>query len=242
MPKSPFAGVKTSAARNPIELDSNSSFLEIEQITDRPGGNTRSLNQGHIEALAESIAALGLIQPIAVDNKGHLLAGGHRRAAIEYLKDSNLDSYHQHFNNGIPVHRYDFDAELEPDLALAIEATENEKRRDYTPTEVRELAQRLKIAGFHHTKGRAKAGQKSLAPTLAVIVGKSIRTVERYLAGNLEPNPTDDGFRKQLEWSLKALKKLHSAQPLTDEHRKLVEDLPQMIERLENVLGGSIST
>jgi ParB family transcriptional regulator, chromosome partitioning protein len=233
MSKSPFAGVKTSAIRNPIELGSNSSFLDIEQITDRPGGDTRSLNQGHIEALAESIAALGLIQPIAVDTKGHLLAGGHRRAAIKYLKESNLDSYQQHFNKGIPVHRYDFDAEIEPDLALAIEATENEKRRDYTPTEVRELAQRLKTAGFHHTKGRAKAGQKSLTPTLAVIVGKSIRTVERYLAGNSESNPTDDGFRKQLELSLKAIRKLHSAQPLTDKHRDLVKDLPRMIEIFE---------
>jgi thiamine kinase-like enzyme len=59
---------------------------------------------------------------------------------------------------------------------------------------------------------------KSLAPTLAVIVGKSIRTVERYLADNSQLNPTDDGFRKQLEQALKAMKKLQSTQPLTDAH------------------------
>jgi ParB family transcriptional regulator, chromosome partitioning protein len=236
MSKSPFAGVKTSAIRTQIELGSNTSFLDIEQIHDRPGGDTRPLNQGHIEALADSIAALGLIQPIAVDSKGHLLAGGHRRAAIKYLKESNLDAYQQHFSKGVSVHRYDFEAEIDPDLALAIEATENEKRRDYTPTEVRELAQRLKSAGFHHTRGRSKTGQKSLAPTLAVIVGKSIRTVERYLAGNSQLNPTDDGFRKQLEQALKAMKKLQSTQPLTDAHRLLVKNLSQMIEKLEEAL------
>jgi ParB family transcriptional regulator, chromosome partitioning protein len=236
MSKSPFAGVKTTAIRNQIELGSNTSILDIEQITDRPGGDTRSLNQRHIESLAESIAALGLIQPIAVDAKGHLLAGGHRRAAIKYLKETDLEVYQQHFDKGIPVHRYDFDAESDPDLALAIEATENEKRRDYTPTEVRDLAQRLKTAGFHHTRGRARTGQKSLTPTLAVIVGKSIRTVERYLAGNSEPNPTDDGFGKQLEQTLKAMRKLQSIKPITTTQRGLMKDLVQMIERLEKVL------
>jgi ParB family transcriptional regulator, chromosome partitioning protein len=236
MSKSPFAGVKSSAIGTQIELGSNTSLLDIEQIHDRPGGDTRPLNQVHIEALADSIAAFGLIQPIAVNSKGHLLAGGHRRAASKYLKESNLDVYQQHFSKGISVHRYDFDAEIEPDLALAIEATENEKLRDYTPTEVRELAQRLKSAGFHHTRGRSKTGQKSLAPTLAVIVGKSTRTVERYLAGTPELNPTDDGFRKQLEQALKAMRKLQSTQPVTAIQTHLVKDLSQMIERLEQSL------
>ncbi|MCG9891559.1 MAG: ParB/RepB/Spo0J family partition protein [Thermosynechococcaceae cyanobacterium MS004] len=236
MAKSPFAGVKSSAIRTQIELGSSSSLLDIEQITDRPSGDTRPLNEGHIKALAESIEALGLIQPITVDSKGHLLAGGHRRAAIKFLKETNFEAFEKHFSAGIPVHRYDFDADTEPELALAIEATENEKRRDYTAAEVRELAQRLKTAGFHHTRGRAKAGQKSLTPTLAVIVGKSIRTVERYLAGSSELNPTDDGFDRQLNKTLNLLRKLQSIQPVTTKQSSLVKELPQIIERIEQAL------
>jgi hypothetical protein len=69
MSKSPFAGVKSSAIRSQIELGGTASLLDIEQITDRPSGDTRSLNQRHIEALVESIAALGLIQPIPLITK-----------------------------------------------------------------------------------------------------------------------------------------------------------------------------
>ena len=248
MTKSPFAGVKSSAMRTQLPFGSSKSVLEIGDIINRPSGDTRPLNPRHIESLAESIAALGLIQPIAVDREGHLLAGGHRKAAIEYLKETNFDAYLQHFSNGVPIHRYDFDAEKEPNLALAIETTENEKRRDYTPSEVRELAERLKAAGFHYTRGRAVNGQKSLAPTLANIVGKSTRTVERYLAGQQELNPTDDGFErsklnptddgfsKQLSHVLKAIRKLKSTPAKTKVQKELVKDLLAMIERIEQAL------
>ena len=248
MIKSPFAGVKSSAMSTQLPLGSNKSVLDIGDIINRPSGDTRPLNQRHIESLAESIAALGLIQPIAVDEENHLLAGGHRKAAIEYLKESNPDAYQQHFSSGVPIHRYDFDAEKDPNLALAIETTENEKRRDYTPSEVRELAERLKAAGFHHTRGRAVNGQKSLAPTLANIVGKSTRTVERYLAGKQDPNPTDDGFAKsklnptddgfkrQLSHVLKAMYKLKSTPAKNKVQKELMKDLTTMIERIEQVL------
>ncbi|MCU0549553.1 MAG: ParB/RepB/Spo0J family partition protein [Leptolyngbya sp. Prado105] len=239
MAKSPFAGVKSSAMRTQVER-SVASLLPLEQITERFDGDTRSLNQTHVEALSESIAVLGLIQPIAIDNKGRLLAGGHRRAAITRLKETNADAYQQHFSKGIPTRAYDFDSEKEPELALAIEAAENEKRRDYTPTEVRGLAERLKNAGFHHTRGRSLAGQKSLAPTLAAVIGKSTRTVERYLAadsnGAADLNPTDDGFRKQLERSIKALRKLQSMRTSTELQEKVAQDLPQLIDLLEKGL------
>lgn len=128
MAKSPFAGVTSSAKRiDQLVVNNSPTAVPLEEITDRPGGDTRSLNQSHIEALAESIAAVGLIQPIAVDNKGNLLAGGHRRAAIYYLRDSNPEAFNNHFRLGIPVRRYDFDATQDAEMALAIEATENEK-------------------------------------------------------------------------------------------------------------------
>ena len=44
-----------------------------------PDGDTRELNPTHIEELAANIGAVGLIQPLAVDSGGHLLAGVQRQ-------------------------------------------------------------------------------------------------------------------------------------------------------------------
>lgn len=162
-----------------------SNLIPLTEIIDR-SVDTRPLNLAHVESLTESIAAIGLIQPIAVDNQGRLLAGGHRRAAIARLQQINPAAFTRHFSGGVTIRRYDFDALQDADLALAIEASENEKRRDYTPAEVRDLAERLKAAGYHHTKGRVKTGDKPLLPSLATIVGKSERQIKRYLADEPE--------------------------------------------------------
>lgn len=241
MPKSPFAGVKTSAEQASLNRASisSTSVLPLEKILPRPE-DTRPINQDHVEQLAESIAVLGLIQPIAVDVNGRLLAGGHRLAAIEFLKVNDTESYTKHFNKGVPARRYEFDAAENEAHALAIEATENEKRRDYTPSEVRELADRLESAGYHRSKGRAKRGQKSVGPTLAMIVGKSQRTIERYLATNdsgpSNLKPTNDGFRNQTEVAIRALKKLRKIETRNTKEKKLLEEVVGMIEKLENSL------
>lgn len=59
--------------------------------------DTRPLGNSHVKDLAESIGALGLIEPLVVDLKGVLLAGGHRLAAIQILKETNSDLYQLHF-------------------------------------------------------------------------------------------------------------------------------------------------
>lgn len=239
MAKNPFAGVTSSAQRIPLTpapapIEPNASTIALDQIIDRSGGDSRPLTLSHVSNLAESIAAVGLIQPIAVDNQGRLLAGGHRWAAIKELKASNPDAFKKHFREGIPVRRYEFDAAENVELALAIEATENEKRRDYTPAEVRELANRLKEAGYHYTPGRAKAGQKSFLPSLSVIVGKSERTVQRYLSEEGSSlNTTDVVFRKQLEQSIRSLRKLQAIKPSSPQERQLLKEIPAMLDRLE---------
>ena len=237
MAKTPFAGVTSSAQRipmTPTPIETKASTIAIDQIIDRLGGDSRPLTPSHVSNLAESIAAVGLIQPIAIDNQGRLLAGGHRRAAIEELQTSNPDAFKKHFSEGIPVRRYEFDAAENVELALAIEATENEKRRDYTPAEVRELANRLKEAGYHYTPGRAKAGQKSFLPSLSVIVGKSERTVQRYLSEEGSSlNTTSVVFRKQLEQSIRSLRKLQDIKPSSPKERQLLKEIPAMLDRLE---------
>jgi ParB family transcriptional regulator, chromosome partitioning protein len=182
---------------------------------------------------------LGLIQPIAVDAQGQLLAGGHRRAAIVHLKATDPVAFTKHFSAGVPVRRYDFNALEDPNLALAIEASENEKRRDYTAAEVRDLADRLKDAGYHHTKGRVKAGDKPLLPSLAVIVGKSERQIKRYLADESSEklNGTHVPFsQKYLKQAVLALQQYQKADLNTPQERKLLKELPGIIETLEGVL------
>jgi ParB family transcriptional regulator, chromosome partitioning protein len=226
-----------------IDMTSNPLNLSaLDEIIDRPM-DTRSLNSSHVESLAESIAVLGLIQPIAVDSQGCLLAGGHRLAAIIYLQTNNPTAYAKHFAVGIPVRRYNFDALSNPDLALAIEATENEKRRDYTPAEVRDLADRLKAAGYHHTKGRAKAEQKSLLPFLAVIVGKSERQIKRYLATKSvsSTNGTDVPFsQKCLKKAIISLRQYQNTSLVSTQERKLLNELPGIIESLEKAVAEKI--
>jgi ParB family transcriptional regulator, chromosome partitioning protein len=207
-----------------------SSRLSLDQITDR-STDTRQLNPSHVEALAESIAAVGLIQPIAVDSQGRLLAGGHRRAAIVQIQIANPTAYAQWFGAGVPVHRFEFDASQDEGRALAIEASENEKRRDYKPDEVRALADRLVAAGYRNIKGKPKTGQKAVAPTLAMIVGKSQRTIERYLSQPDKDKPTDDGLSRDMTATAKALSKLIARDDCPDDLRS---DAQKLLKKLAN--------
>lgn len=206
----------------------NKQTLALTDIKDRPHGDTRPLNDDHVGELVESIAAVGLIQPLAVDSAGHLLAGGHRRAALAVLADINPNRFQELFPSGVPVRRFEFDAVEEPDQAIAIEAAENEKRRDYTPAEVRELADRLVEAGYSNSGGRPKKGQKAIVPALMTIVGKSRRTVQRYLEpedksvppGTLSP---EEHMAQQLERMAKKPEAQAIARTLRSAAKKLRE-------------------
>jgi ParB family chromosome partitioning protein len=56
-----------------------------KDIRPRPSGGTRSLDPLHVLDLADSISALGLLQPIAIDKNNHLVAGEHRLEACRLL-------------------------------------------------------------------------------------------------------------------------------------------------------------
>jgi ParB family chromosome partitioning protein len=156
--------------------------IPLDQITTRPG-RTRDLNPGHVAALAESIAAIGLIHPPAVDRGNGLLAGAHRVAALRWLEEHARDRFLELFPDGVPVRRMDLDPESDADLAFAVETAENEQRRDYSPPEIQKLAHRLKAAGYHYSAegGRPRADHRPLMPALEIIVGKSVRQLRRIL-------------------------------------------------------------
>jgi ParB family transcriptional regulator, chromosome partitioning protein len=227
-----------------IATPAPTDLLPLDKIQPR-SQDTRSLNPIHVESLAESIAVLGLIEPLVVDKRGQLLAGGHRLAAIAHLQSTNPAAYQTHFPNAqIPVRSLAMDATQEPDLALQIEIAENEQRRDYTPTEVRAIADRLKASGYTEVKGRPKRNQKPLMPALAVVVGKNLRTIQRYLAddpANSDRSP-DLPISKSttpvvlLKQTITKLKQLQENPPSTKKGKQLTKALPEVIALLEQCL------
>ena len=214
----------------------------LSDIQDRYSGDTRELDLKHVAELADSIGALGLIEPIVLDNQNRLLAGRHRLAAIQHLKDTQADSYIGKFpGDQIPIQVMPFDAEANPNLALAIETAENEKRRDYTSAEIRAIAEKLRSAGYEDIKGRPKKGQKPLMPALSVVVGKSMRTVQRHLYGSSDPSPsksaTDDALLKGklLKQALTKLRRWESLGIEPDE-QELAQQVGQLTTAIEQLI------
>lgn len=227
---------------SPLISEILESSLAIHDIRDRPLGDTRDLDAQHVAELAESISALGLIEPLVLDKNYCLLAGAHRRAAIIQLRETQPEIFVERFPNAqVPVQVMPLDAAADPDLALAIEAAENEKRRDYTPTEIRAIAERLRAAGYEDLKGRPKKGQKPLMPALSVVVGKSMRTVQRHLYGesNVTPKKSASSVallkKKLLKQAIGNLKRWQSTK-LTPEEKKVEQQVAELITMLEKLL------
>ncbi|MBD2124764.1 ParB N-terminal domain-containing protein [Trichocoleus sp. FACHB-262] len=220
------------------------SRLPLSQIQLRHT-DTRELSSKHVEALAESITHLGLLEPLVVDKTGRLLAGGHRLAALKLLQERQPKNFESWFADGIPVRVLNIDAEVETERALAIEVAENEQRRDYTPAEVRTLADRLRRAGYVERAGRPARGEKALKPALQVIIGKSWHQVHRYL--NVEKQKTLASARvsKAEHHLIKAATELKAwlAQPekqrQTEPKKALANNLPQLLELIKKVLDES---
>lgn len=188
--------------------------LPLDQIRSRES-DTRPLDPQHVANLVESIAALGLIEPLVVDARGVLLAGGHRLAALQALQETNLEIYSQQFSDGqIQVHMLAFDADLDPERALQVELAENEKRVNYTRDQIERLAERLRSLNYREVRGRPKEGEKALGPALAVAIGVSTRYVRKVLSGQ-KPEATDAREENRnsvpIFQKLKLLKKIEAA-------------------------------
>lgn len=212
------------------------STLPLERIRNRES-NTRTLNMEHVQSLKESISTLGLIEPLAVDQEKVLLAGGHRLAAITLLLETEPDVFNQHFpNRAIPVRVMPFVAASEPERALQVEVAENEYRRDYTPAEVRGIAERLIEAGYKDVKGRPKKGEKVLMPALSTVVGKNRRTIQRYLHGEPSKSRTDVHlFLKKAKKSLESWQK--QSDKSSSDSQELSKQLPKILSLLDAVMG-----
>lgn len=180
--------------------------LPLESIKDRVT-NLRPVYEDRARSLAGNIALVGLIQPIAIDLHGRLLAGDHRRRALAILRELSewpdrlkqllpdlaegdadtqgkaLTAWRRlGFDMGVPVHRIHVDAAGDPALAKAIELSENTQREAFTKEEVKEAYKALVAAGFRHTVGRPKKGERAIGPQLELLYGRASRTIVKYVA------------------------------------------------------------
>ena len=158
-----------------------STVILLDRILVRQGG-TRAQEQGHVLALAENIALIGLLHPIVTDCANRVIAGSHRLAALHLLHKEKYELFLSLFPNElVPVRIMPFDSNESPDMALNAEISENEHRRDYNREEIIQLADRMRTAGYKDSPGRPKDGDRPLTPALMVALGKSRRSVVRLL-------------------------------------------------------------
>jgi ParB family transcriptional regulator, chromosome partitioning protein len=214
------------------QISKNLQLLPLGAILDRPNRDSRQLNVGHVENLADSISVLGLISPLTVDRKGHLLAGGHRRAAIHQISFEQPERFDELFSNGIPVRVIDIDASIDEIDALQIEVEENTQRRNFTVAEIREAAIRLESAGYERLRGRPKQGQKSLKRELANVFRLSEDRIQRILndseqKGRRTPTFSAEGMISTLERWIKDLGDEDSSQQI-----KVRKQMQQLIKEI----------
>ena len=216
--------------------------LPLSRIQSRTE-DTRPLRDQHVADLLESISALGLIEPLVVDLKGILLAGGHRLAAIHLMKTVDLDSYNQHFPNDlVPVRVMPIDSEAEPEKALQIELAENEKRVNYSRDQIERLAIRLRSLNYREIPGRPKEGEKALGPALAVAIGVSTRYVRRVLkeqslgikeTRNSVPSFSKKKTLKKIETALEELINSTESKRLSKTSRDLLKAAPIFLAKVK---------
>lgn len=227
--------------------------LPLSQIKPRPS-DTRPLNPSHVASLAESIAALGLLEPLVVDSKGVLLAGGHRLAALQMLQETDPDLYDQWFPaNQIQVHMLAFDGQEEPERALQVELAENEKRANYTRDQIERLAERLRSLNYREIRGRPKEGEKALGPALAVAIGVSTRYVRKVLNEQSQKASSQKNrnsvpifqkvkLLKKIEAALEELEELPSSEPVGRSEKALLKALPSFLSHVKGTIQAIEST
>ncbi len=221
--------------------------LSLSRIRPR-AEDTRPLREQHVKDLAESIGALGLIEPLVVDLKGVLLAGGHRLAAIQLLKAANSELYQMQFPDDlVPVRVMSFDAEAEPERSLQVELAENEKRVNYSRDQIEQLADRLRALNYRDIVGRPKEGEKALGPALSVAIGVSTRYVRKVLrqqrsgeTGEIEekirnsvPNFHKLKVLRKIEAALEELITLPESDQPTRAEQSLYKAVPTFLKKLK---------
>lgn len=261
----------SSSATTKLSLQAGIASVAIADIRLRRDADTRPLTARHVVELAESISVLGLLEPMVVDTAGHLLAGGHRLAALQFLSEPMIMARRNAFlarcgwkaadekdkpspeltgladrlamlgetplpKVDIPVQVVDVSGKGGSDLALAVEAAENNVRRAYTRDEITALAERFKEAGYKTTAGKPKAGEKTVLNALEAAVGRSKRQIQNILKGGKAAKAPSD-WAKATAALAKAAKRVVDAgqNRTTDEAKVVVAAAEKAIKAVENL-------
>jgi len=224
-----------------VRMDTPTSERSLTTIHPHPNP-TRTLDPRHLVDLARSIGALGLIHPLVIDVEDVVVAGSHRYAALKILatpppervallaalcpaaypgtlKPLNEPVEALAVAPGVvdfmrvPVRVLPLSMAKNPDDAWRAEVAENEQRRDYKPSEVKALAEKLRAQGYHHTRNKWAESEKRMLPVLVALVGKSERHVRRMLTTEATPPKVErTNVRTKLQAdasaALKAMEKL----------------------------------
>jgi ParB-like chromosome segregation protein Spo0J len=220
-------------------------LVPLDKIKERPSGDSRKLKDGHIAALTESIAVLGLIMPLTIDRNYNLLAGGHRKAALHKLAQDEPEQFAELFAEGVPVNIIDIDAEKNTVKALQIEVEENTQRKNYNHDEIREAARKLKEAGYEKLRGRPGEGQKSINRELESVFGLSRRQITRIMDESEQKEKSEtrvslfskiQQYKKQTEAFNDYLGKNQLKEKITAELKEITVNLKQVLQETETLL------
>jgi hypothetical protein len=166
------------------------------------GQRHRALDPSRIEALAESMDALGLQQPISVYMDGedgvHLITGLHRLEAARALRWEQIDAS---FIKMSPVRREMWEiAENLFRVDLSVEQRQEHLRRyaELLSEAEKEALEKLgqDVAVSTNKGGRGKIG---VAKKVAEQTGVSVRTVQRALNPQPKPVPPPPAPRNDFE-------------------------------------------
>lgn len=189
----------TEAAKTQVRASSAQTVgyteteLDIALIRMR-AEDSRPAKAATVLVKAESIAQLGTLTPVLVDNQRVLLDGLNRLKALNLLRLPlqdrrpfflGLEGPHSEAllsrlkelpgpdelpdavrSDRVPVRVHDFNAETEPDRAYEVEVAANAQTVQYTKKEMVAIAKRLLDHGYTARDGRPRAGEKKLRPYL----------------------------------------------------------------------------
>ncbi len=249
-----------------LRMDTPTGERSLDSIHPHPNPS-RSLEPRHVVDLARSIAALGLIHPLVVGVEDGVVAGSHRYAALQILATPPPDRGSLLARlcpagsakdllalagepvqllavapgvldfTRIPVRVLPLAISKSPDAAWRAEVAENERRKDYKPSEVRALAERLREQGYTLAHGGAHRAPSAL-PVLSALIGRSDRHVRRLLKANdgvaIEPGGKRSDVRLEagaIAGRLRKLK-LKAASELNDGEHRSLEKAIAALERL----------
>jgi len=180
-----FFGKKESKEQKQQEQSSNTLEVSIDLIDDPIWQPRQAFPEEQLKELAQSIEQHGLIQPLAVEKQGdrYRLISGHRR--LKALRLIGADT--------VPINIID---NLTDDDRTQIQIAENLIREDITPIERANAIYKLfqknldpildnvinKLTLFRRDKSRLDSKTVDTVSTLLGKIGKSAKTVERWLS------------------------------------------------------------